>query len=388
MPSDSTLEGLLVVDVSRVLAGPYAAMMLGDLGARVIKVERPGVGDDTRHFGPPFVGPDETLSTYFCSINRNKESVALDLRSPTDHELFLNLVRRADVLIENFRPGVMDRLGLAPEVLHEAHPGLVILSITGFGHDGPDATRVGYDQIVQGESGLMSVTGPDVQTPSRIGSPISDVLAGMAGVQGVLAALLRRARTGEGEVVRTSLLSASIAAHTFQATRWLMAHEVPGAIGNRHPTLVPYQAFRCREGLIQIAVGNDEMWRRCAPLVGIEPDDPRYTRNADRLAAREELTGHMAKVFGEETADHWITLFREHSVPAGEVKSLDQVFSDPQALSQGAVVEAEHPELGPIRMPGAPWRFDRAHAPAPKPPPMLDEHGDEIRSWLAGLPGA
>jgi crotonobetainyl-CoA:carnitine CoA-transferase CaiB-like acyl-CoA transferase len=384
LSADTPLDGLLVVDCSRVLAGPFAAMMLGDLGARVVKVERPVVGDDTRHFGPPFVGTgDSRTSTYFCSINRNKESIALDLAADGDRDVFLRLVAQADVLIENFRPGVMERLGLEPGFLRQLNERLVILSITGFGHDGPDSTRIGYDQIVQGESGLMSVTGPNADTPSRIGSPISDVLAGLVGISGVLAALERRHRTGEGDVVRTSLLSSSIAAHTFQAARWLMADEVPTAIGNRHPTLVPYQAFACKEGLIQIAIGNDEMWRRCAPLVGIDGDDPRFERNSDRRESREELTDLIAKALEEESAAHWVELFRRHGVPAGEVKSLDQVFSDPQALSQGAVVESEHPLLGLIRMPGCPVRFDVASSPEATAPPMLDEHGSEIRAWLS-----
>ena len=382
------LRGLLVVDLSRVLAGPLAAMMLGDLGARVIKVERPGGGDDTRHFGPPFVGSDDArTSTYFLSVNRNKESIALDLRDPDDLDVLRDLVRRADILIENFRPGVMDRLGLGVDALRALNRGIVVLSITGFGHDGPTSGRVGYDQIVQGESGLMSMTGPDPDHPSRNGAPISDILAGAFGASGALAALHRRNLTGEGEVVRTSLLAASVAAHTFQGTRWLMAGEVPAAIGNRHPTLTPYEMFRCADGFVQIAIGNDEMWRRCAPLVGLDPADPRYRTNADRSAARDTLARHIGEILLRSPVAHWLELFEGHGVPAGEVKSLDQVYTDPQALSQGAVVTTPHPVLGEVRTPGSPLRLDSDPGAEHRPPPLLDEHGAGIRKWLQEADG-
>lgn len=231
--SDAPLQGLLVLDLSRVLTGPYAGMMLGDMGARVIKVERKETGDETRFWGPPFVGSGETeTSTYFLSVNRNKESLALDFGDVDDFSSLLELIRRADILVENFRPGVMERLGLTPQRLQELNRRLIILSITGFGHDGPSAARSGYDQIVQGESGLMSMTGQDGDHPTKIGVPIADVMAAVFGVCGVLAALHRRDSTGKGDVVRTSLLAAAVASHTFQGTRWLMAGEVQ--IGRAH----------------------------------------------------------------------------------------------------------------------------------------------------------
>lgn len=383
MPSDPVLQDILVLDLSRVLTGPYAAMMLGDLGARVIKVERPGSGDDTRLWGPPFVGTDEhRTSTYFLSVNRNKESIALDLRHEQDLDTLRELITRADVLVENFRPGVMDRLGLSPAKLHELNEQLVILSITGFGHDGPQAERVGYDQIVQGESGLMSLNGPGEDQPTRIGVPICDILAGMFGAYGVLGALHRRNRTGRGDVVRTSLFAASIGVHAFQATRWLMAGEVPGPIGNHHPTLVPYQTFPCQDGLIQIAVGNDAIWKRCAAVLGIDGNTPDYRTNTDRVQHADTLLPMIEDTLRTAPLQYWLKSFADNGVPAGEVKNLEQVYSDPMTLSQGLLMELEHSQLGPVRMPGTPLRFGAGEFDEHRAPPSLDEHGAEIRQWL------
>jgi len=375
------LADLLVLDLSRVLTGPYAAMILADLGARVIKVERPE-GDDTRHWGPPFVGPAEQReATYFLSANRNKESITLDLKDPDEVTLLERLVRLADILIENFRPGVLERLGVGHERLLELNPALVILSITGFGHDGPDADRAGYDQIAQGEGGLMSFTGPPGE-PSKVGVPIADILAGMFGVQGVLAALHERATSGRGQVVRTSLLAGIVAIHTFQGTRHLIAGEVPEPEGNRHPTVAPYRAYSCADGMIQIAVGNDAIWSRFAPLVGIEPDDERFLHNAERLENSPQLDAIVEERLGREGVSDWLERFAAAAVPAGEVKSLDRVYADPQVLSQGLVVETDHPTLGPIRTPGPPLRFDRSASREHLAPPTLGQHSEAIRAWL------
>ncbi|MDN5856857.1 MAG: CoA transferase, partial [Actinomycetia bacterium] len=260
----SPLHGLLVVDLSRALAGPHATMMLGDLGARVIKVETPAGGDDTRGWGPPFLQPDggRRESTYFLSANRNKESVALDLKSAEGRATLTELVRRADVLVENFRTGVLDRLGFPATRLQELNPRLVALSITGFGHDGPEGGRAGYDQIAQGEAGLMSVTGSGPQDAQRVGIPIADLLAGMFGAYGVLAALHERTRTGKGQIVRTSLLAAVVGVHGFQGTAWTVAGEIGRARGNHHPSISPYGLFRCHNGAVQIACGSEGLWQR------------------------------------------------------------------------------------------------------------------------------
>jgi crotonobetainyl-CoA:carnitine CoA-transferase CaiB-like acyl-CoA transferase len=379
--SEPPLADLLVLDLSRVVTGPYAAMMLGDLGARVIKVERPE-GDDTRHWGPPFVGPEgRRESTYFLSVNRNKESIVLDLKRADDVGVVERLVERADVVVENFRPGVLARLGLGHERLLELNRGLVVLSITGFGHDGPEAQRPGYDQILQGEAGLMGFTGPPGE-PTKVGVPIADLLAGMFGAYGVLAALRERDRGGAGQVVRTSLLAGVVATHSYQGGRYLIGGEVPEPGGNRHPSIAPYRTYRCSDGVIQVAVGNEAIWRRFATLLELDPDDPRFATNSARMEHSDALDPLIAARLSSDTATSWLERFREHGIPAGEVRSLDKVYASPQVRSQGLIVETDHPTLGSIRTPGPPLRFDRSGAPDHVAPPTLGEHSDAIRAWL------
>ena len=283
------LDGVLVVDLSRALAGPHAAMMLGDLGARVIKVENPDGGDDSRGWGPPFVDDtgsvaDSGESTYFFSCNRNKESVTADLKSAAGKDLLTRLVRRADVLVENFRTGVLDRLGFSVESMHELNPRLVVLSITGFGHDGPEGGRAGYDQIAQGEAGLMSLTGTGPDDPNKVGVPIGDLLAGMYGAYGAVAALHERDRTGRGTVVRTSLLASIVGVHAFQGTRYTVAGEVPYGQGNHHPSICPYGLFHCADGLLQIAVGSEGLWSVWPRPSTCRVDEPGFATNAERVA--------------------------------------------------------------------------------------------------------
>ncbi len=376
------LSGLLVLDLSRALAGPHAAMMLGDLGARVIKVESPEGGDDTRGWGPPFVGPQAAReSTYFLSCNRNKESVTLDLKSEDGAATLARLVRRADVLVENFRTGVLDRLGFSMERLHELNPGLVVLSITGFGHDGPEGGRSGYDQIAQGEAGLMAVTG-EPGHPTRVGVPIADLLAAMYGAYGVVAALHERERTGQGRVVRTSLLAAVVGVHAYQGTRWTVAGEVPRALGNHHPSIAPYGAFACADGLVQVAVGSEGLWARFAPAVGLDPADPLFASNADRVAHREDLVRAVEAVFAPHPMAYWLDLMADVGVPAGAVRSIDQVYGWEQTLSQGLLVDVEHSTLGRISLPGPPLRFDGAAPVTHRAPPRLGEHDQAVRRWL------
>src|SRR6476661_6470603 len=297
------LEGVLVVDLTRALAGPHAAMMLGDLGARVIKVESPGSGDDTRGWGPPFVQPEgrpdlaDRQSTYFLSTNRNKESITLDLKDDGDKAVLTELLRRADVLLENFRPGTLDRLGFGTTVLEALNPRLVTLAISGFGHDGPEGGRAGYDQIAQGEGGLMSVTGSGPDDPQRVGVPIGDLLAGMYGAYGVLAALLERERTGRGQVVRTSLLAAIVGVHAFQGTRWTVAGEVGQAQGNHHPSISPYGLFRCADGTVQIAVGSEGLWRQFCTEFEIDSSATGLASNADRVANRDRVIELVESAF-------------------------------------------------------------------------------------------
>ncbi|MFE6365678.1 CaiB/BaiF CoA transferase family protein [Streptomyces sp. NPDC057806] len=388
-----SLAGLLVVDLTRALAGPQAAMMLGDLGARVIKVESPA-GDDTRSWGPPFVQPDDGApeSTYFLCCNRNKESITLNLKRADDAEVLARLIERADVLLENYKPGALQRLGFGSERLMQLNPRLVVLSISGFGHDGPEASRAGYDQIAQGEAGLMSLTGPDPENPQRVGVPIADLLAGMNGAFGVLAALRERDRTGRGQIVRTSLLASVVAAHAFQGTRWTVGGEVGRAQGNQHPTIAPYGLFRCAGGSVQIACGNDAMWQRLCAAFGLTAADPRFATNADRLANRDGLTALLERVFAEYEPDDLLRRLGEASIPAGRVRTLDEVYEWEQTRSQHLLLDIEHDSLGKITLPGSALRtfaVDTTGAETEttrtshQPPPVLDADADAIREWLA-----
>ena len=381
------LDDIVVIDLSRALAGPHAGMMLGDLGARVIKVETPGHGDDTRGWGPPFVGPeDDPISTYYLSCNRNKESVTLDLKSEDGRDTLTRLVRHGDVLIENFRPGVLDRLGFPTERLHEINPRLVILSISGFGHDGPEGGRAGYDQIAQGEGGLMSLTGSGPVDPQRVGVPIGDLLAGMYGAYGVTAALHERDRTGRGRVVRTSLLAAIVGVHAFQGTRYTVAGEVGRAQGNHHPSIAPYGLFTCKDGMVQISCGSEGLWVKLASAFGIDPATPGLATNRERVANRDRLIELIDAAFAPYGLDELVERLAEVGVPAGQVRTLDHVYEWEQTKSQGLVLDVDHPVLGPIQIPGPPIRFDdNAYAGGRSEhlhPPMLGEHNESVRAWL------
>lgn len=388
MRSNGPLSGMTVVDLTRALAGPHATMMMGDLGARVIKIENPHGGDDTRGWGPPFTGPAEgRQSTYFLSCNRNKESVALDLKTEEGRELLRDLVRNADVLVENFRPGTLSRLGFGSEELAELNPRLVVLSISGFGHDGPEGGRAGYDQIAQGESGLMSLTGPRPDQPQKAGVPIGDLLAGIYGAYGVLAALLERERTGRGQVVRTSLLASLVSVHAFQGTKWTIAGEVGRAEGNHHPSIAPYGLFRCADGAVQIAVGSEGLWRRFAPMVGIDPEEPQLMDNGLRVRNRAELASRIEAAFAARRRDEILAELDASGVPAGRVRTLDEVYAWEQTRSQGLVVTVDHPTLGPLELPGPPLRFfapdgrettRRDHAA----PPLHGEHTARVAEEL------
>jgi crotonobetainyl-CoA:carnitine CoA-transferase CaiB-like acyl-CoA transferase len=394
------LDGIVVLDMTRALAGPHATMMLGDLGARVIKIEQPGTGDESRHWGPPFAaaapgapraagqqaGPGGAQahpdSTYFLSCNRNKESVTCDLRSDEGKDLLRRLAARCDVLVENFRPGVLDRLGFSCERLHELNPRLVICSITGFGHDGPEGARPGYDQIVQGEAGLMSVTGMDADHPVKAGLSIADVLAGVNAALGVVTALHERTATGLGRVVRTSLLASIVGAHAFQGTRWTVAREVPVAAGNHHPSIVPYGAFRCADGMIQVAVANEGQWRRFAPVVGIDPADGRFAENQLRVARRAELITEIERALAGGGRAHWLALLARAGVPAGSIRAIDEVYEWDQTRSQGLVISVDHQVLGRIELPGPALRFDGVAPRDHAPPPVLGQHDAAVRAWL------
>ena len=386
MSDGGPLDGVVVVDLSRALAGPHAAMMLGDLGARVIKVEAPGTGDDTRGWGPPFVTPPdggERESTYFLSCNRNKESITLDLKTEDGADTLARLVRHADVLVENFRTGVLDRLGFGMPRLTELNPRLVILSITGFGHVGPEGGRPGYDQIAQGESGIMSVTGPIGGEPTRVGVPIGDLLAGMYGAYGVVAALHERERTGRGRIVRTSLLAALVGVHALYGTMYTVAGIVPTTAGAHHASICPYGLFRCKDGVVQIAVGSEALWRAFAPAFGL--DRPQWTTNADRVADRDAVLAAVDEAFAAYTRAELMARLDELGVPAGQVRTFDEVYTWEQTRSQGLLLDVDHATLGDITLPGPPLRFDDGGRVRHDAPPTLGQHNDSVRAWLNSL---
>ena len=381
-PLDGPLSGTVVLDLTQALAGPHATMILGDLGARVIKVER-AAGDDSRAWGPPWVGEDEDrVSTYFLAANRNKESVVLDLKAADDLAVLWRLVDAADVLVENFRPGVLDRMGLTVEALHERNPRLVVCSISGFGHDGPEGGRPGYDQIAQGESGLMSLTGPGPDEPTKVGVPIGDLLAGLHAVYGILAALHARHATGRGDVVRTSLLSSLVGVHAYQGTRYTVAGQVPRAQGNHHPSIAPYGAFACADGMLQIAAANDSLWRRTAAVAGVDADDPRFTTNGARVEHRDELVALLEAAFAGRTRDDLLAALDGAGVPSGAIRTLDEVYTSPQVRSQGLLLDVEHPALGALQLPGPPVRFDSHVRADHAPPPSLGADRESVLAWL------
>ena len=394
-PGAGPLAGLVVVDLTRALAGPHATMMFGDLGARVIKVEAPSGGDDSRGWGPPFATPQdggEPQSTYFLSTNRDKESIVLDLKSAEGLATLTDLLGRADVVCENFRSGVMTRLGLSDERLLEINPRLVVLSISGFGHDGPEGGRAGYDQIAQGEAGFMSLTGSGPDDPQKSGVPVGDLIAGMWGAYGVLAALLERERTGRGQVVRTSLLAGLVGVHAYQGTRWTIAGEVPRAQGNHHASISPYGLFHCRDGAVQLACGSEGLWRRLCAEFALDPDAEGVATNAERVVHRADVIALLESTFADFDGDELLARLDAAGVPSGRVRTLDEVYGWEQTRSQGLVLEVAHPTLGPITLPGSPLRFFAASENGVVetsriehvPPPLLDEHASAVREWLDG----
>ncbi|MGQ3385161.1 CaiB/BaiF CoA transferase family protein [Glutamicibacter sp. TV12E] len=384
------LNGYVVLDLTRALAGPHAGMMMGDLGAKVIKIETVGTGDDTRGWGPPFVGPeDNRQATYFLSCNRNKLSLSLNLKDQEHKEKLAELIKNSDVLMENFRTGVLDRLGFSVQVLHELNPRLVILSITGFGHDGPEAHRSGYDQILQGEAGLMSITGSGPEDPQKVGVPIADLLSGMYGAYGALAALLEREKTGRGQVVRTSLLASIIGVHAFQGTRATVARQNPKAIGNHHPSIAPYGLYGCKDSKVQISIGSEKLWQNFANAFNLPADDPRFASNSDRVENRPALNELIEQAFSTYDATELLRTLDEAGIPSGKVRTIEEVYEWDQVKSQGLIVEVEHEVLGKINLPGPPLRFfdpatnNETTRTAHSAPPVLNANAQEIEHWLA-----
>ncbi|MGE0866782.1 MAG: CaiB/BaiF CoA transferase family protein [Vicinamibacterales bacterium] len=379
------LAGFTVLDLTRVLSGPYCTMVLGDLGARVIKVEQPGKGDDTRHWGPPFVGVE---SAYFLSINRNKESVTLDYKPAAGRDVLEKLVAGADVLVENFRPGTLERAGFGWEAVHARFPRLVYASISGYGQTGPRRDEAGYDAVMQAEGGLMSVTGDADRPGYRMGVAITDMVAGLYCAQGITAALLARERSGTGQRVDIGMLDTTAALLTYQAANWFTTGKTPQRRGNRHATIAPYETFTTADGEIVIAVGNDEIWKRFCPAAGL-PElgaDPRFATNKDRMANYEEMRPPIDRVFRTATSAEWIARLNAAGVPNGEVRDIGQMLNDPQLAAREMVQTLMHPTIGATRVIGAPIKLSGTAASLRAAPPVLGQHTDAVLGELGYSP--
>jgi len=382
------LAGLRIIDLSRIVAGPLATQIFSDYGAEVIKIEQPGVGDDSRHWAPPRA-PDGQAS-YFFSVNRGKKSVTVNLKHPRGRALVVELARRGDVLVENFKPGTMDDLGLGYATLRAVNPRLIYCSISGFGATGPYRERAGYDAIMQGFTGLMSITGEPDGPPVKVGVALIDVITALYAHGAILAALQARTRTGEGQHLELSLMECGIAALINAATAYLVAGEVQGRWGSAHPSLVPYQAFRARDGYLMVGAGNERLWKAFCEVLGAPEwaDDPRYDAPAKRVERRAELVRLIEARLETRSRDAWVAAFSAAGLPAGPINDLGEVFADPQVQYREMAVEVEHPTAGRIRLPGIPVKFAGTPAQIQGAPPRLGEHTDAVLRGVLGLSDA
>ena len=373
----AVLSDVVVVDLSRVLAGPYCTMMLGDLGATVIKVEQPGRGDDTRQFGPPYIAGE---SAYYLGLNRNKYSILLDFSTPEGKQRLLELIRTATVLVENFRPGTLQRQGLDYETLKAINPGLIYCSISGYGQTGPYASRPGYDFVAQAESGVMAVTGEIDGDPQRVGSPVGDVSAGMFACTAILAALRVRDRTGQGQHIDIALIETTMSLLSNVASNYLISGEEAPRFGNGHPNIVPYQAFHTRDGHVVVSCGNDRLYQSLCRLLGREDlaNDPRFATNPQRVRNRNELVPVLQEAFLARTTDEWLPELRAVGIPCGPINSVSQIFNDPHIQARGYVWECDHPTAGKIKLAGSPMHFSETPTRLYKAPPLLGEDDEKM----------
>jgi crotonobetainyl-CoA:carnitine CoA-transferase CaiB-like acyl-CoA transferase len=378
------LDGITVLDLTRVLSGPYCTMLLADMGARVIKVEQPGKGDDTRAWGPPFLYPSAPRSrggdpdvngesAYFLSINRNKESVTLDFKHPEGREVLERLIAKSDVLVENFRPGTLTKLGLDYQSLAARHPRLVSCSISGFGHSGPRSKEPGYDAIMQAEGGLMSITGAADGPPYRLGVAIVDIVSGMFAAYGIALALLARERTGRGQEVDLAMLDATVALLTYQAGNYFASGKVPARLGNRHPSIVPYETFAASDGEFVLAVGNDDQWRRFCAIAGL-PEDARFATNRQRVTGYDQLRPLVADRLRTEPRRYWIDRLTTAGVPCGSVRNFQELFEDPQLAAREMIARVEHATIGQLQALGVPVKLSDTPGSVRTPPPTLGQH--------------
>ncbi|MDA8218146.1 MAG: CaiB/BaiF CoA-transferase family protein [Dehalococcoidales bacterium] len=381
--TDLPLAGIRVIDLSRVLAGPYCTMMLGDLGAEVIKIEMPRSGDDTRRYGPPFVGGE---SAYYLFINRNKKGITLNLKTDEGKRILIDLVRKGDILVENFKLGTLERMGLGFDYLHEINPGLIQCTVSGYGREGPCAHKPGYDFVIQAEAGIMSFTGEPDGQPMKVGVAIVDMTTGMFATSAILAALHQRHSTGLGQLIDVSLFDSALAWLGNVGSNYLVGGGVPGRLGNTHPSIVPYQSFKAGDRYIAVAVGNDHQFRRFCQVIGRPElaDDPRFMTNARRVENRGTLVPMIQEVIGTGDADEWLAALEAAGIPSGSINTLDRVFAHPQTVASGAVQEVPHPTLGTVKLVGPPYRFANGPLPVRSHPPLLGEHTEEVLTGLLG----
>ena len=381
--NDLPLSGIRVLDLSRILAGPYCTMMLGDLGAEVIKVERPGTGDDTRTWGPPFAGGE---SAYYLCCNRNKKSISIDLKNPRGLELVKEFAKVSDVLVENFTPGLMKGFGLDYDTLREQNPRLIHCSITAYGQDGPYRDRPGYDMVLSAVGGLMWITGPEGGEPCKVGVAITDVVTGVHASGAIMAALLWRERSGRGQYIDCSLLDVQVAALANIASNYLVADKEAQRWGTAHESIIPYQVFPTKDRPIAIAVANQKLWVNFCQTIGKQEwiEDPRFESNPKRVENRKELVTSIAELMAQKTCDEWVALLVEASIPCGPVNNMQRLFSDPQVLHRGMVAEVPHATIGTLRLCSIPIKYSEAPGSIRLPPPLLGEHTDEILGDVLG----
>jgi crotonobetainyl-CoA:carnitine CoA-transferase CaiB-like acyl-CoA transferase len=379
------LAGVRVVDLTRVMVGPYCTMMLGDLGADVVKIEIPGRGDDTRHWGPPFI---ESESVYYLSVNRNKRSIALDLKHPAACEALWRLIEGADVLVENFSPGTLERLGFGYDAVKARRPEIVYAAISGFGQSGPDYRRTAYDLIVQGTSGMMSITGHPGGPPTRLGVPIADIGGGMFAAYAIVAALFDRERSGEGSYVDISMLGGQVALLSYQAGLYLSTGATPGQLGNAHPMIAPYDTFRTADGYVNLAVGNDSLWARFCAALDLEAllDDERFVTNAGRSTNRSALYAAIEPKLAALPTDEVVRQLDAAGVPCGPIRDVAQAMDDSQTRAQDLILDVEHPTLGRLEVAGAPYHFDGEPVRARHAPPLLGKQTAEILAEIGYSP--
>lgn len=378
------LEGLRVIDLSRILAGPFCTMNLGDMGAEIIKIEQPGNGDDTRSWGPPFAGKE---AAYFLGVNRNKRSVTLNLKSPRGQEILKSLLREADVVIENFKPGALEGFGITDAWREAEAPRLVHCRITGYGGRGPRGQQPGYDFLLQAESGLMSITGEEDGQPIKLGVAIVDVCTGLFATVAIIGALQARGTNGRGQRVETSLHASSIAMLINVAGNHLVSGRAPRRYGNGHPNIVPYRTFEAADGMIALAIGNDTQYARLAACLGHPEwvDDARLAQNAARVENRKLCDGLIADILAGGNVDRWLETFTAEGLPASRVASVDQALSDPQTLANDMVAEIEHPTAGLLKLLGIPYRFSDTPAAVRRPPPLLGADTEAVLADIAGI---